>query len=89
MRLTSVTISWNSINCIQQNSIIHSYVIHYRKSLSESALANISTLMTMATINNLDPRTKYVFEIQGINDQGQKGLSDRINVTTSAPTGRQ
>jgi hypothetical protein len=44
--------------------------------------------MTTATINNLDPRTKYEFEVQGINDDGQKGPSERLNVTTSTPTGK-
>ena len=49
---------------------------------------NISTMMTNATINNLDPRTNYEFEVQGINENGQKGPSEKLNVTTSAPTGK-
>ena len=49
---------------------------------------NIRTMMTIATINNLDPRTKYEFEVQGINDDGQEGPSEKLNVTTSAPTGK-
>ena len=45
-------------------------------------------MTTIVTINNLDPRTKYEFEVQGINNDGQKGPSERLNVTTSAPTGK-
>lgn len=89
VKLTSVTISWNPINCIQQNSIIHKYIIHYGKSLKEGVGNNISANVTMVTINNLDPRTKYVFEVRGVNDEEQEGPSDSINVATSAPTGRQ
>jgi hypothetical protein len=44
--------------------------------------------MTTVTISNLDPRTKYEFEVQGINDNGQKGPPERLNVTTSTPTGK-
>jgi hypothetical protein len=45
-------------------------------------------MATTATINNLDPCTKYEFEVQGINDNGRKGPSERLNVTTSTPTGK-
>ena len=41
------------------------------------------TMMTTATIDGLDPRTKYEFEVRGINDNGQMGPSVRLNVTTS------
>ena len=47
------------------------------------------TVMTAATIDGLDPRTEYEFEVHGINDNGQMGPSVRLNVITSAPTGRQ
>ena len=87
--LTSVTLSWDPINCIQQNSIIHRYTVYYQKSLGEGNRNESITLMTTATIDGLDPRTKYEFEVHGINDNGQTGPSVRLNVTTSAPTGRQ
>ena len=48
----------------------------------------VSTMATIANINNFDPRTKYEFEVQGINDNGQKGPSERLNVTTRTPTGK-
>jgi hypothetical protein len=91
VNLTSVTILWNPINCIEQNSIIHGYIVYYWKSLQDSfrnELVNISTMATTAAINNLDPCTKYEFEVQGINDNGRKGPSERLNVTTSTPTGK-
>ena len=91
VNLTSVAISWSPISCIEQNSIIHGYIVYYRKSLQELERTrndNISTVMTNATINNLDPRTNYEFEVQGINENGQNGPSEKLNVTTSAPTGK-
>ena len=45
-------------------------------------------MTTTATINDLDPHTKYGFEVQGINNNGQEGPSERLNVTTNAPTGK-
>ena len=88
VNLTSVAISWSPISCIEQNSIIHGYIVYYRKRLQEGTRNNISTMMTTVTINNLNPRTKYEFEVQGINENGQEGLSEKLNVTTSAPTGK-
>ena len=88
VNLTSIAISWSPISCIEQNSIIHGYIVYYQKGLQEGTRNNISTMMTNATINNLDPRTKYEFEVQGINENGQKGPSEKMNVTTSAPTGK-
>ena len=85
--LTSVTLSWNPIDCIQQNSIIHRYMAYYRKRLREGT-RNKSATVTNTTIDGLDPRTRYEFEVHGINDNGQMGPSVRLNVTTSAPTGR-
>ena len=90
--LTSISIAWSPITCIQQNSIIQRYIVYYRKSLTEGTrneLLNISAITTMANIDNLDPRTKYEFEVQGVNDDGKNSPSDSLNVTTSAPTGRQ
>ena len=89
VNLTSAAISWSPISCIEQNSVIHVYIVYYRKSLQEGTrIDNISTIMTNATINNLDPHTNYEFEVQGINENGQKGPSEKLNVTTSAPTGK-
>ena len=90
VNLTSVTISWNPISCIQQNSIIHGYIVYYQKSLQKRTRNElvVSTMVTVATINNLDPRTRYEFEVQGINNDGQKGPSERLNVTTRTPTGK-
>ena len=89
VNLTSIAISWSPISCIEQNSIIHRYIVYYWKRLQEGTRNdNISTMMTTVTINNLDPRTNYEFEVQGINENGQKGPSEKLNVTTSAPTGK-
>ena len=58
------------------------------KERARNESVNISTTSTSATIINLDPHTKYEVEVQGINDNGQKSPSNRLNVTTSAPTGK-
>ena len=90
VNITTVSISWNPINCSQQNSLIRNYTVYYRKRFGFETLrksVNISAPVTSATIDYLDPHTEYVFEVQAVNENALRGPSTTLNVTTSIPEG--
>ena len=90
VNITSVSLSWDPINCSLQNSIIRNYTVYYWKKFGSEAInksVNISVPVTSATIDYLDPHTEYVFDVQAVNGNGLRGPSTTLNVTTRVPEG--
>ena len=92
VNLSAITISWDPVNCIQQNSIIKNYTIHYRKSSEynniSSKLISVSAAVTDTTIYKLDPNTEYAFRVEAINENGLNSPPTKLNVNTSVPNGK-
>ena len=84
VNLTAITISWDPVNCIQQNSIIKNYTVYYT---SKNLLVSVSADMTTVTIHNLNPTTEYKLRVQAVNENDLTSPSSELTVSTDIPTG--
>ncbi len=85
---TSITISWQPLNCLLQNGQITQYSITYTEvgmnRLVESV--NQDSDVLMYTANVLNPGTTYQFQVAARNSIGL-GPYAAITATTTLPTG--
>ena len=89
-KLTAINISWYPVNCIQQNSIIKGYIVHYWKKSEDRAMnKSRNTVEPNAIIVKLDPNTEYILEVRAVNDKNMIGPSANLIVNTSIPKGRE
>ena len=84
----SVTIAWDAVNCIERNSFITGYVVHFTP-LSTSGNDSVMVAGTgdaggMVTIDGLTPSTQYSIQVAAVNSDGNIGvLSSALSVQTS------
>lgn len=92
VNLTCMEISWKPLSCIRQNSVIKGYSIHYWK-ISGSRLSNKSIETSVDVTNvvacKLIPSTKYMVEVQAVNEKGSRGPAYELIVNTTSPKGMQ
>ena len=87
--LTSITIHWSGVDCIDQNSEISGYDIIVTSVNKE----NISSTMMAAanksihTVNGLFPSTEYSVRIAAEGDN-KTGPYNNKTISTSSPTGK-
>ncbi len=81
---TSVTISWQPVDCLQQNSPIISYKIRYTE--TSITTGPITTTDTSFVATSLFPGTSYTFEIAAVNKDGD-GPYQQFIASTQPPTG--
>ena len=80
----SVTLRWDSVDCIEQNGNIRGYSLRYSAEESET----IKTVYvsggatTKTTIYGLNPSTKYFIEVAAVNSAGTGVYSTTIIITT-------
>lgn len=85
--LTTVTIAWSHLQCIEQNGAIRFYRVEYgHESITESMVVQSDT--TTFTANGLEPKTTYVFQVRAVNENNSSGLPNGSNITTSSPDGK-
>ena len=85
--LTTVTIAWSHLQCIEQNGAIRFYRVEYgHKSITKSMVVQSDT--TTFTANGLEPKTAYVFQVRAVNENYSSGLPNGSNITTSSPEGK-
>ena len=80
--LTSITVEWNELKCIEQNSNITGYAI----TLNQIALTNVSSDIREFTVVDLFPSTSYTIGIAADSINGT-GPFQSINGSTLQPTG--
>lgn len=82
---TNVTIQWGRVNCLDRNSEIIGYTVHYGRSTTNERITAIAhgteERERMFTARRLSPCTNYTFEVTALNKYGEDGLQ-RANVTT-------
>ncbi len=83
--LTSISISWQPVDCLQQNSPITSYKIRYNE--TSITTEPITTTDTSFVATSLLPGTAYTFEIAAVNKEGDGPYQQFIATTTEQPTG--
>ncbi len=84
MNFTSITISWQPVDCLQQNSPITSYKIRYTETYITTG--PITTTDTSFVATSLFPGTSYTFEIAAVN-KDDDGPYQQFIATTRPPTG--
>ena len=88
--LTSMEISWEPVDCIQQNSAIKSYTVLYWRT-SKSILTNKSDVtsadVTNLTVRKLTPSSSYMVEVQAVNEYGDKSPAYNLTANTTDPEG--
>ena len=76
---TNIIIAWDAVNCIERNSNITGYVVHYT---TPSTSGNDSVMVAgsgdaggMVTIGGLTPSTQYSIQVAAVNSNGDVGLA--------------
>ena len=72
---TSVTISWNSVQCVHRNGLVTHYTITYSLMDSTDQMTDRVNITDSDnggsyTASGLQPSTNYVFRIAAVNDAG-------------------
>ncbi len=81
---TSINISWQPVDCLQQNSPITDYKIRYNE--TSITTGPITTTDTSFVATSLFPGTSYTFEIAAVNKDGD-GPYQQFVVVSQSPTG--
>ena len=81
--LTSITVKWNELECIEQNSDIIGYTIRV---INETVLISVPSDTREFAVVDLFPSTLYTIEIAAESANGT-GPFQSINGSTLKPTG--
>lgn len=81
--LTSITVEWNELKCIEQNSNITGYTIRV---INETVLISVSSDTREFAVVDLFPSTLYTIEIAAESANGT-GPFQSISNSTLQPTG--
>lgn len=76
---TTITVRWNSINCIDQNGPMITY---YEARLNNGAVI-IAASGTRAIFNDLNPMTNYTIDVRAQNSQGAGPFGTALTVATN------
>ena len=80
---TSISIQWDQVPCIEQNSDITGYIVRYSNSTGETQMATGQ----MFTASGLTPSTTYSFQVAAVNSDDEVGpYSSTLEINTVAPT---
>ena len=96
MNVTSITIQWDRVNCIDRNGPAKLYRVLYYPTADPSqsdvkAAFDTGDRERMFSISRLPPRTSYTFEVSAINNlpnQALNGPAVNITARTTAPQGK-
>ena len=79
----SVSVSWSTIECIEQNGEIIDYVVIFQEQLGGIAIPGEMNVMNMTfTAIGLTPRMNYTFRVAGVNDANIGPFTATITVQT-------
>ena len=86
---SSININWGEVPCQHRNGEITGYVVVYRKVLARGRRERRQTQEGMvmvkgqtATIDNLDPITKYSVMVAAVNNAGTGVFSEPVTAST-------
>ncbi len=78
----SITVTWDTITCIERNGIITSYTVEFGPSGNPTMRTGITELTFTASTNGLTPFTNYTFQVAGVNSVNTGMYSNIISITT-------
>ena len=78
---TSVSVSWDAIDCTERNGIITGYTVEFQ----EQGGARIpgEVVNQTFTASELTPNMNYTFRVAGVNSNGTGPFTDIITILTS------
>ena len=86
---TSMTISWDEIDCLNQNGVIEEYWVYLTYNISETEQERtLDSDQTSITVNGLFPNTSYKVQIAAVNSNGSGPFSDAVTHTTKPPNSK-
>ena len=85
---TSVMLTWNEVNCLQQNAgDVTGYIIVYFGD-SKTATYSSDSVSRTYTVQGLNPFTEYSFSVAAVNSIGTGPLSDRALTARTAESSK-
>ena len=78
----SVSVSWNTIECIERNGEITNYTVVFQEQGGAMIPGEVNVMNRTFTASGLTPHTNYIFSVAGVNINGTGPFSDVTVVTT-------
>ncbi len=79
---SAITVQWEEVECIDQNSEITNYGVTYGNMSNKHDAVEVPAETRTYTINGLMPFTNYSIEVAAVNIAGQVGPKATIVVET-------
>ena len=79
----SVSVSWNTIECIERNGEITDYTVVFQEQGGAMITGEVNVMDRTFTATGLTPHTNYIFRVAGVNINGTGLYSDDIIITTN------
>ena len=78
-------VSWNAIECIDQNGIITNYMVQFQEQDGGAGVAGgeVDVNDRTYTVSGLTPATRYTFRVAGVTSGGTGPFSPARVVTTN------
>ncbi len=76
----SVSVSWQSIDCIERNGVIAGYTVEFQEQGGPRITGEV--VNQTFTASGLTPHTNYIFRVAGVNSNEIGPFSEIIVITT-------
>ena len=80
---SSITVTWSTIDCVEQNGIITGYTVEFKGPDEASVLGEV--VGQTFTASGLTPATHYTFRVAGVNGDGTGPFCPEKTITTGEP----
>ena len=80
MTSRNITVTWNTIDCIERNGIITGYTVVFQEQGGANVTGN--TVNRTFSAGKLTPYTNYTFQVAGVNDVDTGLFTDVVTITT-------
>ena len=78
----SVSVSWDTIECIERNGVITDYTVVFQEQGGAVIPGEVNVMDRTFTASGLTPHTNYTFRVAGVNINGTGPFSDSITILT-------
>ena len=82
MTSRSVSITWDTIECIERNGVITNYTVVFQEQDGDIIPGEVNEMDRTFTASGLTPHTNYTFRVAGVNINGTGPSSDSEVVLT-------
>ena len=84
---SSVTLTWDKLDCVDRNGELTTYRIEYDTTTSNITGNDTNTTTTTFTVTGLNPNTTYMFRVAGVNSNGT-GIQSTTVYESTLPSGK-